>query len=1649
MNGTSFTRLGRSGITILVFLLFTFGTITSAYAQSVGCACKGTVQISVDENCQATVTADMLLAGTNDCTGGTVVLMPTPTGQPIAGSPVIGSQWVGKTLYGKVTNGTNTCWSVINVEDKMAPYWADEEPADIVTICPMLSTYVPVALDNCDIPFVYIVSETVTVNNCNQPSIFAGPDTLKLIERRYLARDKSGNISKEECIVRIWVTALDSENLIAVPNVTLQCDAPYARLENGHPSPVDIVQGSTTFFGSGVPRLYPWMPVTTGAGSTSINPSNGNLRLVGGTSPSTPPGFGAQLCVRIPQSGTISFSWQANMDGTTPPPGNYANDHAGYSVNGVFTNLTVGGAGSGSTPQSGTANVPVNQGDIFCFAVQTNNAQRWTVMNVSNITGPIPAAVPLNPDVITACNIFVSYTDTKFPTIKCVTKILRKWTVLEWSCDSRITEFFQIIEIVDSKGPEITGLNDVYASTGGHACEALIRLPKPGLKDNCSSNLTYDVTYPGGFFKGLKLSDPDRFVRIPFGVSEITYTAFDECHNQSTATITVYVDDNTPPVAICKEWTTVGLTTDGKAWVPATSFDNGSYDECDLAKLVVRRMTAPDCIKPCKTPEIPGFTLLDIINGRYYYISNHAVRPSIALKTAKALENYVVTYNNDTERNAIRNQVTAWYGNIPFLIGYTDLKLKGTYVWEAPSTYAPSLSGGYQYVIHTGSGSLSSVDDSAEYRYVMELEDPCGFAAYTEFCCNDIGADQMVRMRAIDKSGNWNECMVRAVIQDKLPPSIVCPPHMTVTCLDYFDVAQLRHHFGWPTAFDNCEQPTITTDSVINLNSCRIGHITRTFTVTDKGGRRATCTQHIVVNNHQNRFEMTSDRWPADITITDGCADPSSPAFDPSRTGRPNLSADNICSLVGATYEDQVFYFNNSEGDACFKILRHWTVLDWCQATTYEGGTTYRTWTHTQVIKVHDKDKPVITSSCAPKSECTFDPTCTDGYIELIATAEDKECTTILRWSYRIDAFNDGSFESGLSKSGLGNTVNASGRYPIGTHKIVWQFEDRCGNLTKCEQLFSILDCKDPTPVCVPLSTALMADPDGNGPMLPMVEIWAIDFDRKSYKSCNANEVLRFTFDQVPMQVANKTVFGQVININTKHYFDRTGGLLRWQSTPYPAGSPERAIVDRYNRGEANSQQGGRIQLWDPATRSSATVWSSNDLGPQNSGRDVNINMTVWDEGFRKDFCMTTLKLICNNCGGGEPGQGRIAGNVSTEKGANVSEVHVSVDANLIEFPKAMMTGTNGNYEFMLESTKDYLVKAVKDTDHLNGVSTLDLVLIQRHILGLHNLGSPYKLIAADANNDGKITAADLTELRKLILGNVMELPENSSWRFPIKHQIMDPANPFPFAEIYDIHNLESDMLDQSFVAVKIGDVNESVQLNAQNNTLESRSASRMEMIAPNVKFNAGESFEIPVTMANNADISGLQFTIAFNADMFEVNNVAGHLPGIKESNFGFTRLAEGLIAVSWNKDAAVQLSNGDQIITLNLKAKSKGELNDNMAINSAMIQAEAYDANAQVMNIEFRTGAKTSLAGFNLYQNTPNPFKAATTIGFDLPESMQATLSVYDVTGKLLRTYTQHFAKGYNSIEVNRNEVGNAGVLYYTLEAGEFKATRKMVIIE
>jgi len=67
----------------------------------------------------------------------------------------------------------------------------------------------------------------------------------------------------------------------------------------------------------------------------------------------------------------------------------------------------------------------------------------------------------------------------------------------------------------------------------------------------------------------------------------------------------------------------------------------------------------------------------------------------------------------------------------------------------------------------------------------------------------------------------------------------------------------------------------------------------------------------------------------------------------------------------------------------------------------------------------------------------------------------------------------------------------------------------------------------------------------------------------------------------------------------------------------------------------------------------------------------------------------------------------------------------------------------------------------------------------------------------------------------------------------------------------------------------------------------------------------------------------------------------------------------------------------------------------------------------------------------------------------FDLPEGMEASITVYDVTGRVLKTIEADFVKGYNEVSLEQKEVPVSGVLYYQLDTQGYTTTRKMIVMD
>jgi len=85
----------------------------------------------------------------------------------------------------------------------------------------------------------------------------------------------------------------------------------------------------------------------------------------------------------------------------------------------------------------------------------------------------------------------------------------------------------------------------------------------------------------------------------------------------------------------------------------------------------------------------------------------------------------------------------------------------------------------------------------------------------------------------------------------------------------------------------------------------------------------------------------------------------------------------------------------------------------------------------------------------------------------------------------------------------------------------------------------------------------------------------------------------------------------------------------------------------------------------------------------------------------------------------------------------------------------------------------------------------------------------------------------------------------------------------------------------------------------------------------------------------------------------------------------------------------------------------------------------------------------------FALYQNHPNPFNPTTEISFDLPAAYHVKLEIFNSIGqKVTNLVDRYLEAGEHTVIWNSTEAAS-GVYIYRLEAGDFVATRKMVLLK
>jgi hypothetical protein len=416
-----------------------------------------------------------------------------------------------------------------------------------------------------------------------------------------------------------------------------------------------------------------------------------------------------------------------------------------------------------------------------------------------------------------------------------------------------------------------------------------------------------------------------------------------------------------------------------------------------------------------------------------------------------------------------------------------------------------------------------------------------------------------------------------------------------------------------------------------------------------------------------------------------------------------------------------------------------------------------------------------------------------------------------------------------------------------------------------------------------------------------------------------------------------------------------------------------------------------------------------------------------------------------------------ISGTVMTETGSFVNGVKVKRTGASTD---SLTTGTNGQYSFNLIQGNNYTFTPSKNNDVniVNGITTLDIVMMQRHILNTQLLSSAYKIIAADVNASGTVTNMDIVLTKSLILQNTMSFPTNKMWTFVNSSYVFpNQQNPFPYESVRAYSSAVA-AIDQNFVAIKVGDVNNSWDPSVAKAT----SQGNIVFEAGNKQAQEGEIITVPVRVSNFSNISGFQFSMTWNPNVLEYQEAINS--GL-EMNYGTLNTTEGILTTLWSTEnlSGFTLQDGSVIFELKFRVIGHAGESSNVSINSELTSLEAYNNDLESLTCNINEGLVSIVSitsvdentgdNFGDIQNNPNPFTDKTEIVFSIPDEGQYNIAIYDVIGIRVREYNGSYGKGKHSIiwdGTNNNGMKlSNGTYYFVVRNGDEVKVRKMVLIK
>jgi len=1223
-----------------------------------------------------------------------------------------------------------------------------------------------------------------------------------------------------------------------------------------------------------------------------------------------------------------------------------------------------------------------------------------TIYDTTVIMVPVPVYLPLDSE--TMCNASVKYSDSYFEGCYERSKLRREWTILD-GCTGEIQTFVQFVEIVDMEAPEFRVIetdieligtdsirigDEIFAVDDPDAmvtidtdllfaqvdivnpstCEASFRVPVfPRLRDNCTAtdDLTFSYTINGEPVQP-EPEDDRLLVGFPSGSSTLVITATDLCGNSASHSMTVFALDQVPPQVICRDQINVNLVDDEGV------LDGGRV-----------------------------FVDLDLFDsGSFDFCGD------IILVLAQRLDNKF----------------------------FCD----GTFI-QSISTNA------------------------------------------LEFCCEDIGAPIPIQLTYFDNFGNQSICWSSVLIQDKYPPQILVED-VEVDCYDSIDPDVI----GIPDINHFCGEFELSyIDDMSSFNSqCNRGVIRRLWSIVSRP--EITAVQVISISEDPSKaFNPYEIKWPRhfDGETEDGIRRECELWRDEDGnavlnqagevqyriveyqeeismgstfecvqnldTGEP-VWCDEACGLIQSNFET----LELEATDACKKIIRQWTIIDWC-IWPANGSSTDDDVSDT-VQAVDDKwldefspadqgrwltdytqrssnppfnfdefgrrsDGSVTTLPCStcekagsPAQEVYFRYLAVevDGFytFDQVITIVDNE-SPIIDVDRRHNVFITGGatskeddFDDCMNSNVITAEVsNSCDTLVLGTQDISWTIQIYKSNLRR--ERIELLRTKSEYGTSAIVNTELGSAGDHH------LIVWqAVDGCGNS----SIEESLVWFIDIVPLTTLCIQDISTAVMVN--------GEVEIWASD-FDAGSFDNCSdVTHYFFLDSEGLPTDEEEEGSFFPNMTVTCDVLRQFG---NGETLSLNVFVIDDRGGGDYCTVSLNV-----------NGALAQCDLNNTAATISGRIFSIGDKLIPNVEVSagravsLTDELGNYALPpLPIFESYVVEPLKNDDILDGISILDLVIIQRHILGLSVLTTPDQLVAADINNDQRISALDLVELRRAVLGLTDQFSNNTSWRFVDEtYNLNMESHRQGFPERKEIDELSSRISDANFMGIKIGDVNGSALQSAL-----SRSVNISRLSLENASLAKGQTQTITIALPTDEMSYGIDFSI-------DLKDISVNEIWSDELELSTAATSDGYRIIGLSPDGSMQSK-----IHLSVQPHDDGNVSDFLSINHKQPRVIVLDdSEERSMQLVY-----TNLGEDQLYQNVPNPFSASTVIKMHLERAGTATVNIYDLTGRIIWSTQDDYEAGLHELVISNEDLLGGGVYMYSLEKEDVQLTRRMILLD